>query len=108
VASTGSVGATSVSPRVEQRCRGTTSSMTDRPSTPDPAQGGPEDAQRDLAEHERPEVGLIADEDLPEDLQPTDDNPLAKDPGEDEDDSRETSEPKVEGMPDMGGPGAPA
>ena len=30
-------------------------------------------------ENETPDVGLIADEDLPEDLQPTDDNPLAKD-----------------------------
>lgn len=38
-------------------------------------------------EHETPEVGLIRDEDLPEDLQPTDDNPLAKDPPEAEDDT---------------------
>lgn len=53
-----------------------------------------------------PDVGLVADEDLPEDLQPTDDNPLAQDP-----DVREAKEkegkgpPKVEGMPDMGGTG---
>jgi hypothetical protein len=31
-----------------------------------------------------PETGLIADEELPEDLQPTDDNPLAQDPDEQE------------------------
>jgi hypothetical protein len=36
-------------------------------------------------EHETPEVGLIPDEDLPEDLQPTDDNPLAKPPSDDDD-----------------------
>lgn len=33
-------------------------------------------------DRETPEVGLIADEELPEDLQPTDDNPLAQDPAE--------------------------
>lgn len=49
-----------------------------------------------------PEVGLIADEDLPEDLQPTDDNPLAQDP-EDQDGDEEKPE-KVEGMPDVGNP----
>ena len=64
-------------------------------------------------EHETPDVGLIADEDLPEDLQPTDDNPLAQDPSE-TDDSQEgdssdsgpgpSGEKKVEGMPDMGEP----
>jgi hypothetical protein len=50
--------------------------------------------------------GLIPDEDLPEDLQPTDDNPLAKDP--DDEDGTEDAGPggKVEGMPDMGQPGA--
>jgi hypothetical protein len=36
-------------------------------------------------ERETPDVGLIADEDLPEDLQPTDDNPLAKNPEDTED-----------------------
>ncbi len=59
-------------------------------------------------ENETPEVGLIPDEDLPEDLQPTDDNPLAKDPSETEDDDsgdETASGPKVEGMPDMGEPG---
>lgn len=70
------------------------------------------DAERDLAEHERPDVGLIADEDLPEDLQPTDDNPLAKSPEEaeegDSDAGPGSSPGKVEGMPDMGDPGAPA
>lgn len=49
----------------------------------------PEDSRRDLADHEQPEVGLVADEDLPEDLQPSDDNPLAKDP----DDSEEPQRP---------------
>jgi hypothetical protein len=59
-------------------------------------------------EHETPDVGLIADEDLPEDLQPTDDNPLAKDPSDaDDEDSGDgpSGESKVEGMPDMGEPG---
>jgi hypothetical protein len=60
-------------------------------------------------EREEPDVGLIPDEDLPEDLQPTEDNPLAKDPDQDPDESAddestdETGE-KVEGMPDMGNP----
>jgi hypothetical protein len=54
--------------------------MTENQDQPRPQDGGAGDAERDLAEHERPDVGLIADEDLPEDLQPTDDNPLAKDP----------------------------
>jgi hypothetical protein len=59
-------------------------------------------------EHETPEVGLIPDEDLPEDLQPTDDNPLAKDPSETEeedDGAGPGGDTKVEGMPDMGEPG---
>jgi hypothetical protein len=73
----------------------------------------PSDAERDLAEHERPDVGLIADEDLPEDLQPTDDNPLAKDPDDTEDGDGDGTGPgsspgKVRGMPDMGNPGGPA
>ena len=55
------------------------------------------------------EPGLIPDEDLPEDLQPTDENPLAKDP--DEDGAEDAGpgggpdQPKVDGMPDMGQPG---
>jgi len=56
-----------------------------------------------------PDVGLIADEDLPEDLQPTDDNPLAQDPEQREAQEQEKQAeepPKVEGMPDMGQPGA--
>ena len=53
----------------------------------------------------------MADEDLPEDLQPTDDNPLAKDP--DDTDDEDTGGPggspeTVDGMPDMGDPSAPA
>jgi hypothetical protein len=56
---------------------------------------------------EEPEVGLIADEDLPEDLQPTDDNPLAQDPDQqdDSDDGSSKDAEKVDGMPDMGEPG---
>ena len=70
----------------------------------------PSDAERDLAEHERPDVGLIGDEDLPEDLRPTDDNPLAKDPDDDGDDdgANDAAADKAAGMPDMGDPGAPA
>ena len=65
------------------------------------------------AERTTPGVGLIADEDLPEDLQPTDDNPLAKDPADDKGDAADgaegagadpSGERKVEGMPDMGEP----
>jgi len=66
--------------------------MTESQNQPGPQGGGAEDANRDLAEHERPEVGLIADEDLPEDLQPTDDNPLAKNP-EDTEDSEDSEDP---------------
>jgi hypothetical protein len=54
-------------------------------------------------EREPGEVG-IRDEDLPEDLQPTDDNPLAQNPDDHKDD--EGAAPKVEGMPDMGDPAA--
>jgi hypothetical protein len=52
------------------------------------------------------QVGLISDEDLPEDLQPTDDNPLAQDPSESEDGDAGAESKKVEGMPDMGDPGS--
>ena len=55
-------------------------------------------------EREPGEVG-IRDEDLPEDLQPTDDNPLAQNPDDQKDDD-EGGTAKVEGMPDMGDPGA--
>ena len=53
---------------------------------------------------ETPEVGLIADEQLPEDLQP-DKNPLAADPDDQPDDGG-SEEPQVDGLPDMGQPGA--
>ena len=60
-------------------------------------------------ERETPDVGLVPDEDLPEDLQPKE-NPLARDPDDDagEDGSAEggSGEAKVDGMPDMGEPGA--
>jgi hypothetical protein len=48
---------------------------------------------------ETPEVGLIADEQLPEDLQPAK-NPLAADP--DDGSGDDPGEPRVEGMPDLG------
>jgi len=60
-------------------------------------------------DHETPDVGLIGDEELPEDLQPGEDNPLAQDPDQSEDDeAAEGADEKVEGMPDIGSPGAPA
>ena len=55
------------------------------------------------SEREPGEVG-IRDEDLPEDLQPTDDNPLAQSPDDQQDDEKQPG--KVEGMPDMGDPAA--
>ena len=63
-------------------------------------------------EPRQPEVGLIPDEDLPEDLQP-EDNPLARRPGRGRRRRRrrvtggagQSGEGKVEGMPDMGEPG---
>ena len=54
---------------------------------------------------ETPERGLISDEELPEDLQPTDDNPLAKDPDDESEDGKRPEDAKVEGMPDLGTPG---
>jgi len=60
-------------------------------------------------DRETPEVGLIADEDLPEDLQPTDDNPLAQDPDQDDgDEAGEGADENAAGMPDIGNPGSPA
>lgn len=58
---------------------------------------------------ETPDVGLISDEQLPDDLQP-EKNPLARAPGEEPDSEGESEDPsaKVEGMPDMGQPGAGA
>ena len=49
------------------------------------------------------EIG-IRDEDLPEDLQPTDDNPLAQNPEDQKDDEDADPSQKVEGMPDVGNP----
>jgi hypothetical protein len=61
------------------------------------------------SENETPATGLVSDEQLPEDLQP-DKNPLARDPDDpgQDDESSDGSGPKVEGMPDMGEPGAGA
>lgn len=83
--------------------------MSEPENERNPDQQGEADARRDLAEHEQPETGLISDEELPQDLRPTDDNPLAKDP----DDSEESSGPRLtpdkpETVGDPGNPGAPA
>jgi hypothetical protein len=64
-----------------------------------------------MSETESEQPGAVTDDQLPEDLQPTDDNPLAKDPGEDDEDGAgdtAAGSPKVEGMPDLGNPGPPA
>jgi hypothetical protein len=66
----------------------------------------PADNTADSTAAETPEVGLIADEQLPEDLQP-EKNPLAADP-DDEPDDGGSQEPQVDGLPDMGQPGAQA
>jgi hypothetical protein len=57
-------------------------------------------------DRETPDVGLVSDEQLPEDLQPGK-NPLAKDPDDDTEEGSASAESpdKVEGMPDMGNPG---
>jgi hypothetical protein len=56
---------------------------------------------------EAPDTGLIADEQLPEDLQP-EKNPLARNPGEESEDESSDADgsPQVDGMPDMGDAGA--
>ncbi len=54
---------------------------------------------------EAPEVGLVADEDLPRELRADDDNPLAQDPDAEDDAEDAPEEVEVEGMPDMGQPG---
>jgi hypothetical protein len=65
----------------------------------------PTNEQEPTSDREPGEVG-IRDEDLPEDLQPTDDNPLAQNPDDqDEQEDGDTGETsQVEGMPDMGNP----
>jgi len=73
-----------------------------RPS-PGYTRGMSESPDTDPNRATEPDVGLVADEDLPEDLQPTDDNPLAQDPDVREAKEKEAAEPqKVDGMPDMG------
>jgi len=59
---------------------------------------------------EAPETGLVADEQLPDDLNP-DKNPLARNPDEESGDDSSDPDgagdtPQVDGMPDMGQPGA--
>jgi hypothetical protein len=68
---------------------------------------GDADTGTETGSPETPEVGLISDEQLPEDLQP-ERNPLARDPEDESEDSGEDPSAKVEGMPDMGQPGAGA
>lgn len=51
-----------------------------------------------------PDVGLVSDEQLPEDLQP-EQNPLARDPGDEREPDADSATAKVEGMPDIGQPG---
>jgi hypothetical protein len=63
-----------------------------------------EPASENASEHETPEVGLIPDEDLPEDLQP-DKNPLAAAPDDESGSDPDGDEPTVQGMPDLGQPG---
>jgi hypothetical protein len=65
---------------------------------------GSTSGQSTSGQHETPDVGLIPDEDLPEDLQP-DKNPLAADPDDESQSDSGSDEPKVDGMPDMGQPG---
>jgi hypothetical protein len=93
-------------PRVERPVGGYGASMSETENEPTQGRQEQSDAERDLAEHERPDRGLVGDRDLPEDLQPIEDNPLAKSPGEE--DAGDDEEPRAEGLPDMGDPGAPA
>ncbi|MGZ4745245.1 MAG: hypothetical protein ACXVYS_18720 [Oryzihumus sp.] len=58
-----------------------------------------------MSENSNEEPGLIKDEDLPEDLQPTDDNPLAKDPDDDADPGLKP-DTGAQGLPAPGAPGA--
>jgi hypothetical protein len=92
--------------RVNRLAGGYGVGMNETQNEPTQGRQEPSEAERDLAEHERPDRGLVGDKDLPEDLQPTEDNPLAKNPGEDA--AGDDEEPKAEGMPDLGDPGAPA
>ena len=63
--------------------------------------------------NDKPETGLIPDEDLPDDLDPGE-NPLARDPDDEDEDSAgaagdgsgAAAEKKIQGMPDAGDPGA--
>ncbi len=64
-------------------------------------------AMTENSSEDTPDVGLIPDEELPEDLQP-EKNPLAKNPDDESDDGDDGGEKPVEGMPDMGEPGASA
>lgn len=65
----------------------------------------PTDSDRDSAGTETPDVGLISDEQLPDDLQP-EKNPLARNPEDEPEESEKDPSAEVEGMPDMGNPGA--
>lgn len=77
------------------------SNSTDEQQPEDTGAGTRQDRSEDSGEG-------ITDDKLPEDLRPTDDNPLAKPMGEDEDeDSGEGAGPGPSaGAPDSGDPGA--
>ena len=72
--------------------------MSESEHKPHPDPQGGTDARPDLAEHERPETGLISDEELPEDLRPTDDNPLAKNPQDEDALEKSRPGPAAEGQ----------
>ncbi|MDQ6642224.1 MAG: hypothetical protein M3Y66_07000 [Actinomycetota bacterium] len=67
----------------------------------------PENSNADKSTASDQESGAgITDDKLPEDLRPTDDNPLAKPMGADEDDDDDKGAGPSADLPDMGGPGA--
>jgi len=69
------------------------SNEPDNTADPDRAREPSEDANEQTGEQEgTSEPGVIGDEQLPEELQPTDDNPLAQNPEQDGDkDEADTS-----------------
>ncbi len=69
------------------------SNEPDNTADPDRAREQSEDANEQTGEQEgTSEPGVIGDEQLPEELQPTDDNPLAQNPEQDGDkDEADTS-----------------
>lgn len=65
----------------------------------------PEDTGHDTGQDTGQDTGEgITDDKLPEDLRPTDDNPLAKPMGDEEEESGEGAGPSAD-LPDLGDPG---